>query len=492
MDDHSSTIPTPPLTLRLKAAAPSFVVGQSVVLRIEHTVFEPLAMETVELNRARTRLNLLGSDGHAVTLTGEDHVRLYRVSPLSDVGRAFDAPAGQSWTTDLDLFEYTLPLPVGAYVAWVDYRYGDEDTEVVRTNDARFEVVPLAVDSVVPRWFGGDGARDELASACASWSPAARWFFRVAARHDAGLVVREAEVGAVPSARTAPSLAHLNDIAAMHFHRVFTWLEDHGLGWMGVQPRGRDTEPSSIAHGLALDPPPACAEPALQLREGGVAAVVAGRNPSGAPQLTLLLTTGDGLSDAQAYPYGPTFAGHAVVLWNQDESPPSGTAFYVEKAAGEDIWHLARLDLRRGATSTLHSLTEEVVALFIDQWLGRGHLFALTRKASILRVLVWNLDDDEPLMAVRGQVELERFDPPVEGPFSAALWPEGRGVALLFRSEVAWVVTSPEGLCVVPFADLPPHSFASLAVNERRRAWLVIETPDAGPRALRLTFTSPP
>ncbi len=492
MDEHSHTIPSPPLRLALTPAAPSFVVGESVVLRIEHTVFEPLAMETVELNRARTRLHLLDADGRAVTLTGEDHVRLYRISPLRDVGRTFDAPAGQTWTSDLDVFEYTRSLPAGSYVVWVDYRYGDEETEVVRTNDARFEVVPLAVDSVAPRWFGGDGVRDDLASACASWSPGARWFFRVAARHDAGLVVTSAEVGIVPSARTAPSLAHLNDIAAMHFHRVFTWLEDGALGWMPVQPRGRDAGPVSIAHGLALDPPPACAEPALQLRDGGMAALVAGRSVSGAPQLTLLITTGDGASDARVYPTGPTFAGHAAVLWNQDEAPPSGAAFYVEKAAGEDVWHIARLDLRRGATSTLHSLTEEVVALFIDQWLGRGHLFALTRKATTLRVLVWNLDDDEPLMSVRGQVELDRFDPPVEGPFGAAMWPEGRGLALLFRSATAWVVTSPEGHCAVPFQELPPHTFAGLAVNERRRAWLVIETPDAGPRALTLTFTSFP
>jgi len=83
-------------------------------------------------------------------------------------------------------------------------------------------------------------------------------------------------------------------------------------------------------------------------------------------------------------------------------------------------------------------------------------------------------------------VDLDGLPAPLEGPFSATPLPEKRGLALLFRAPDAWVVISPDGRRDVPFARLPPHTFAQVIVNQRGRAWLAVESPLLGPLCVRL------
>src|SRR5579871_4947744 len=104
-----------PIELRLSSRKPRTIAGEGITLDIAHQVLADLDMETVELNRNRTSIRIvsLSGDSPVLTLTGANHIALHRVHPFSQIGRAFHAPAGSAWISELALLNYTQPLPAG-------------------------------------------------------------------------------------------------------------------------------------------------------------------------------------------------------------------------------------------------------------------------------------------------------------------------------------------------------------------------------------------
>src|ERR1041385_5218505 len=94
-----------PLQVRLSAPKQRFTVGEGVVLDLAIRVDVDLEMETVELNRSRTRIVVspIASNQPAIELTGQDHITRFSVHPLAQVGIQFQAPAGSEWTVQLEL-----------------------------------------------------------------------------------------------------------------------------------------------------------------------------------------------------------------------------------------------------------------------------------------------------------------------------------------------------------------------------------------------------
>src|SRR5438477_9915432 len=114
-----------PLRVALSARKTRVAAGESVLLDLAQTVLADVVLETVELNRDRTRVHLtrLDGDGASETLTGLDHARLHRVELTERIGRTMRLPAGTSFETFVDLPKYRRALPAGRWRIELSYRW---------------------------------------------------------------------------------------------------------------------------------------------------------------------------------------------------------------------------------------------------------------------------------------------------------------------------------------------------------------------------------
>src|SRR4051812_26748657 len=219
-----------PLTLRLAARKPRTVVGEGIILDVVHEVQSELEMETVDLNRSRTEVFVSALDqgeyGNRV-LTGEDYMVLHRHPPLIPVGTRFVAPAGSAWTVQLDLCKYARPLSAGKYRIELAYRFGPGQAEIVHSNAVTVEVTPVELRELEYRWLGGADARERLSSIWVVDSPdGPRWVYESATPHDPGVVETAADLELTGIAPVGPvRLAHLNDIAPLHWERFACWRD---------------------------------------------------------------------------------------------------------------------------------------------------------------------------------------------------------------------------------------------------------------------------
>jgi hypothetical protein len=280
-----------PLSLHVTARKAKVVVGEGISLELEQKVTADLEMETIELNRDRTTVTV---DGRA--LSGKDYIDLHRVQGLTRIGRAFHAKAGSAWKSRLNLFDYTRPLAAGTHRITVAYRWG---AGTVTANPVDVEIAPAQLTAVRFRWSGN---YEELASI---WTAGGHWFYQVAEPFDPTVVKTSVDLGALPAtAHSVPVLARLNDIPANHYERIALWTGGAKLCRQEVSIEGLAghavCEETGLPGGIQL------ADPPLQLREGGFAAVV-----TSVTAAALVATAGRRMMTG--------VAGEAVVVWDEDK-----------------------------------------------------------------------------------------------------------------------------------------------------------------------------
>lgn len=398
------------LQLSLAPKKPRFLVGEGIVLQIGHQVQADLDMETVELNRSRTVITVAG-DSTTLRLTGADHAALHRIHPLTEIGRRFHAPAGSAWTSELDLFQYTRPLPVGHYRISLSY-------DSVPTNEVEFEVAAAELLSNSYRWFGESSARDNLASLWTALDgKTPRSFFQTASAKDPGAVLTATDLGLALPPNAA--IAQLNDIASFHFERYLVWLDGARLGWMKASDTGRLSEPAWIEHGLGDEA--ALAAPPLQTRTGEFLAVVANRDTAvlcGMSSRSLACRAG--LSSP-------------AVAWHESGDPAASELFFLTP----DRRNLCRMPLMGSADPSTVELPGEALTLALDQWQGRGKAFAAIRDESTLEVIAWDLAD-----RAAAPRRLSTYDVIPGDLLDTAALPDAQDLAMLFSVSDAWSILS--------------------------------------------------
>ena len=351
-------------------------------------------METVELNRDRTRIRVTGlEDGATRTLTGRDHQQLHHKEDRAPVGGTFQATRGDSWTSPVELPNFARPLPPGRYRIEIEYQYSDDPGAVVRSNAVEVEVVPVEATRASLRWFGAAGARGELASIWAyHGKEGPHWMYQTANGHDPGAVLSAVDLGPVaPNEDTLVLLAHLNDIAYFHFERYAMWVDGPNLGWLAVQPHGALGAAAFVPHGLAGTPPTWLVDPPLHCLDGGLCAVVAGADSGGSPAFSLVRIDGNG--DAQTRIYAqPAAATHACLGWHTWTGMPGGELWYAAGDAAETT-RVLKMDLTSGAAGEGVDLPGSLLHLAANQWLGRGQVIAVTRESDALRLFRWPLGE---------------------------------------------------------------------------------------------------
>lgn len=398
-----------PLEIRIAAKKNRTLVGEGITLTISQRVTAALKMETVELNRSRTtiRIQPLQGDLGTVTLSGADHLTLHRIHPLTQVGIAFDAPAGSAWNSDLNLLEYCRPLPVGRYKIAVSYRYGDSYAESIACNPVEVEVAPATLLSNELRWFGESSARDVLGSLwTALEGDRPVWFFQTCNKKDPSAVLTSVDLTIDSPPRDAkPCLAHLNDIASMHFERYAVWIDGERLCWAAVADTGRIAPQASAVHGLGSGAE--LADPPLQRRSGGFSAVVQSVQ-SGA---VLIRVSADGSTEIQACQP----AAGRLVAWSEADEPIA----------------LGPIEFDGG----------RVVATVLDQWLGAGHLLVAMEAEHGIEIARRGFDAATSQLE-NDVVNLDRL--PVGflrgEPLDASSLANSGGLALLFASDSGWSV----------------------------------------------------
>jgi len=481
-----------PLTLRLAARKPRTMVGEGIVLDVAHEVREKLEMETVALNRGRTEILVRsleqGEYGNRV-LTGEDYMVLYRHPPLVPVGTRFVAPAGSKWTVQLELCRYTRPLPAGKYSIELAYRWGGGEADVVHTDPVTVEVAPSGLGDVEYRWLGGANARERLSSLwTAQTADGARVVYQVALPHDPGVVETASAIELPGAAPLGPArLAHLNDIAAMHWERFAYWAEQGGLGWLKVHPYGRSGDPGVAPLDSAGAAHPV--EPALQSRANVLQALFLRPGPA----VLWLELDRTGKSSQRTFPLpGATTPLAACVCWNRGEEPVAGTLFWVEPGELGTI-RLVAAALPGGERRVLHEAAAELVGLEIDQWMGFAsvHLLAHVREqdprthqpVERLEIAQWSFDEGAVAAGPRWALPLGPDALAIRDLRQTVPLPGGAGVALLFERPDGFIAWTPEERArVAPPADATvshPHLVAS-----RDRLFFVFHEPQRGFSAL--------
>jgi len=250
------------VTLRLSAEKPAYVAGEGVRLKLHVRAEAAGELESVELNRAATRIHLRRAGGPPVILTGADHIRMFPEKAMAGVGSTFSVRANQEWDAELDLLQYARPLAAGRYTVEVEYRGA-------RSGPASFDVVPAQLRHSRWRWFGAT----EFAGIYAANG---NWFYTARPKHDLSVVLFAAEIGAARLAVGAePRLAYFPGFAGTRAERIVVWTELGNLCWLPVTGSGPAGRLRCEASGLQT--PIRIAEPALQTADGELRAVVFSR-----------------------------------------------------------------------------------------------------------------------------------------------------------------------------------------------------------------------
>jgi hypothetical protein len=424
-----------PISLQASARKARTLVGESILIELRQTLRADLDLESVELNRDRTSIAVtpLGGPGGGRILSGKDYIALHHAPPLSGIGRAFRGKAGAAWTSQLNLFDYTRPPPSGRYRIAVSYRYGDSPSSVARANEIEIEVIPAKLLTAHFRWFGGSDARGELAALWAAEDLGKpHWFYQVSHKLDPSAVVSAADVGsAVIPAQAAPTLAHLNDIAGNQYERVAVWTDGARLCWLKIADSGSLGSSSCTDAGLNPRREVRLADPPLQLRGGGLAAVLTGEDPSGHPAASFLRVSPEGKTGNRLIPIGAAAAEGASVVWAESEDPVQAALYqFVHVAAGSKV---LRTDLASGRQEVLFETPNQVVLVVADQWLGRATVYVLVRRGDAAEIHSWN---------PASQNSVEFPFPTAWKPVEAVPLANGRGLALLGRTPEGWAVVT--------------------------------------------------
>jgi hypothetical protein len=389
-----------PLSIRAEASKPRTIAGESIVIHLHQRITAPLEMEPVELNRDRTRVRVIpAAGGTAMVFSGQDYLRLHGVpgAEPGELGHSFHAAAGDAFTNDLDLLQYSRPLPAGRYHIEISYRWGQTVAEVVPANPVEVEVAPAKLLSAEYRWFGPPDRRTDLGSIWLAQDGAkVRWLFQIATPKDPGAVLSAAEV-AVTAARPpyAPRLAHLNDSVGMHYDRHAVWIEAGRLCWQPVHTGGLATKPACIDHGLA-DAGAQIADPPLERRAGGLGALVTGMNAAGQAVATALDIAHDGKLMRRTIPL-KSRPEQAVVAWSNAVGEPASTLYWLGPAGLHRTNPVTGYDEILGADAGK-------AALSINQWLGTGSVVAESGEGPSIKVLTIDLQSGRLATATRQRI----------------------------------------------------------------------------------------
>jgi hypothetical protein len=439
--------------LLLQLSSPSrFFVGEGVVISIAHRVQRALEMETVELNRNRTRvlLSSQGPDGpRQQILTGLDHASWHSLSQLDAIGRGFSAVSGDAWTSELELLKYRGALAAGRYQLSLEYRYGEAPEDVVHSNTVEFEVVSQELLAARFRWFGESDPRGELSAVrVMGEGEASSWFFQTASPKHPEILRTSANLRALDWPMIeAPRLCHLNDIHGYHFERQVLWLDPDGVSAVAVHVGGRQAEPRRLSHGLRLDPPPVLVEPPLQLRAERVAAVLVGADANGAP-VAALLCEGEGTESVSLAALPPNVARHMGAVWSATEDPVEAALFFGASVSGGMM--LYRLALPSTVLHEVLPLSGALQGLVVEQWLGNGAVFALCADRERGRRTLYRCELGESTGVAEldwGALGGELTD---EAPLSLVAFADLSDVAALFLHPDEWVVATSAGLWRTP------------------------------------------
>ncbi|HEY3840183.1 MAG TPA: hypothetical protein VGL72_26605 [Bryobacteraceae bacterium] len=426
-----------PIELRLSSKKPRTIAGEGITLNIAHRVLAELDMETVELNRNRTTIRVvpLVASENALILTGADHIALHRVHPFSQIGRAFHAPAGSAWTSELALLNYTQPLPAGRYQIELSYRYADTPEETVAANPIEIEVLSATLLTCEYRWFGGGTPRDQLACI---WTAQAgqqiSWIFQTASRRDPGAILTALDLELADPPLAQPRLAHLNDIADFHYERHLIWIEEQRLGYLKVSDEKRLSETQYVNHGLKS---PLLLEPPLQFRGGGIGAVVAA-TASGATRLVLIVVDGQGHANSRVISTVPALRGLPVVIWNDRGDEAAGNVYSLV----EDRRYVMQVEISTGSARML-AAPGEIYLLAADQWLDRGTVMAMSGGQEALQIVGWENTGHEADAKVLSGYSREFLRTVLTGGVTgSATLADPPDLAMLFPGREGWAALS--------------------------------------------------
>ena len=311
-------------------------------------------------------------------------------------------------------------------------------------------VAPTQMLSLSARWMGGTTAREQLASLWkADDSGKVHWFYTVADRRDPSVLTSSVDLGIVDApAAVKPSLAHINDIAENQFDRIAVWVDGERLCWWRVNALDPPAVPRSCLD-LNFDSkqPILLADPPLQLRDGGLAAVVTGVGRSG-PMAMWIHLGKDGKSDVRNRPIQSP--GLGAIVWKEAEDSPSGT-LYIASPSGR----ISRME-SAGKEQPVFDAAGQQVLLTQTQWLGNGLVFGVFR---------------------RGQnLEVQRFGPGAPEKLSSWSMPDGWRIeqAEGFNAGVAVVCRTVSGGLAV-FDSKGMHQFKSGTVVATPTSLILIE-----------------
>lgn len=474
-----------PIDVVLRARKPRFAAGESVLLDLVQHVRADAVLETLELNRDRTTVRVVRLDGRGAEekLTGLDYAKLHRVELRAPVGRTMRLPAGTAFDTFVDLPRYRLPLPAGRYRIDVAYRWGRTHADVVRTNATDLEIVPANPVSARDRWFAAADPRNELATvytAAVHGSP--RWMYRASAGFDPAVVRMSCDLGDARPGASDPCIAHLNDIAAMHFERWIVWMEGESIGFRTVSARGPLAEPVLVRHGLASGA--FLADPPLHRRDRGLSAVVVGADAHGEAAAVVVEVPDDGPPSSRTVRLAGLPPRQAIVVWDDEsEDRPLGASLYLAQPAdAAGISRVVRTDLVGSAATALAETTGTVLALAADQRVGNASVFVLVREQDRFVTVRRKLSD-------RLQSTVADFEMPfsfltkqgsLPDPIDAVCLGDGTGLAMLFRGTSGWVVATPSARFHLAFGSAPAPSTPRLVATRRDGVFLVFGDPESG------------
>lgn len=428
-----------PISLQASARKARTIVGESITIELRQSLSSDLDMESVELNRDRTSIEITrqGAPGKVRVLSGKDYVALHHPEPLTQIGTSFHGKAGTTWTSELNVFEYTYPLAAGRYGITVSYRFGNDPSSVVRANQVAIEVAPAELVTARFRWFGGAAARQELDGLWAAKDAGrTRWFYQVSEAADPAAVVSAIELGwSIPSG-IVPRLALLNDIAQSHFTRIAVWTKDGQLCRQKVSDSGALGSASCADTGLKPGPTLRLADPPLQLRDDGLAAVVTGDGGADHQAASLVRVSAEGKAEHRLVPIGLAFASEGTVVWSESEEAVQGTVYGLARqgsgqaAVANQLW---RVDLGSGKRETILQTANEIAWVGADQWLRTARVYAVVRLGEGAEVRCWS-----PTPAAPFAISF-----PITWKLNSAMpLVDGEGLALVAATPNGWAVVT--------------------------------------------------
>ncbi len=144
-DEPKGGSPSAPLSISSRIAQPQIPQNQKIVIAIEVTIVRRFTMESIELNRDRTQIQLTDlTTGVKANLSGIDYIRLHPgalgAGPMA-IGREVTVEAGEHWISELKLSDYSPPLKPGRYRIQISYRYGETEAQKVVSNPVELSIV---------------------------------------------------------------------------------------------------------------------------------------------------------------------------------------------------------------------------------------------------------------------------------------------------------------------------------------------------------------